>query len=48
MIRREFITWEINRCINRIKTMKWRTHEEFKSDPNKVCPQCGSENLDID
>jgi len=29
--------------------MKWVTFEDFKADPNKKCPQCGStEDLDID
>jgi hypothetical protein len=32
----------------KIRSMKWITYKDFKNDPKKACPNCGSENLDID
>lgn len=43
-----WIATEFENVANRIRSMKWRTLEEFKKDPNKICPECKSENLDID
>lgn len=37
------------RCmIRNLKSQRWRTYDEFKRDPDKRCPRCGSDDLDID
>jgi len=46
---REVIAREYEKMASRIRNMKWVTWEEYKQDPNKVCPKCQSANhLDID
>jgi hypothetical protein len=45
---REVIAREYEMFAKRIRTMKWITWEDFKKDPNKVCPKCGSDDLGID
>jgi hypothetical protein len=45
---REIIAREYEKFAKRIREMKWMTWEDFKKDPNKVCPKCGSDDLDID
>lgn len=45
---REVIAKEYEKFANRIRTMKWITFDDFKNDPNKTCPKCGSDKLDID
>jgi hypothetical protein len=31
-----------------LKNMKWLTYKDFKNDPRKVCPECGSDDLHLD
>ena len=45
---RDFLALELEKAARSIKKMKWPTFEDYKNDPNKVCPKCGSSNLDID
>lgn len=45
---REVIAREYDKFARRIRTMKWMTDKEFRDDPNKLCPKCGADNLDID
>ena len=45
---REVLAREYEKFARRIRTMKWVTYEEFKAEPHKVCPKCGSKDLDID
>jgi len=45
---RELIAREFECYARKIRTMKWITYEDFKNEPNKVCPSCGSNDLDID
>ena len=45
---REVIARQYEKFARRIRTMKWITWEQFKAEPNKVCPECGSSDLDID
>jgi len=45
---REVIALEYEKFARRIRKMKWVTEDGFRKDPNKVCPECGSEDLDID
>lgn len=45
---REIIASHYEAFAYRIRSMKWITVEDFYNDPNKVCPRCGSENLDTD
>ena len=45
---RDYLAWELRRKANNIEKMKWITWKDFKNDPNPVCPNCGSDNLDID
>ena len=45
---REVIAREYEKFANRIRDMRWVTYEQFKAESHKVCPKCGSENLDID
>ena len=32
----------------KIREMKWTTYEQYCNDPNKICPKCGSDKLDLD
>lgn len=45
---REVLAREYEKFARRIRGMRWVTYEQFKADPNKVCPKCGSDDLDID
>lgn len=45
---REVIAREYEKFARRIREMKWVTYQSFKNDPDKVCPSCGSADLDID
>ena len=45
---REVIAREYEKYAKRIRNMRWVTWEQFKNDPHKICPQCGTENLDVD
>ena len=45
---RELIAREYEQYANHIRNMKWITFEDFKNDPNKPCPKCESDKLDID
>jgi len=45
---REVIAREYEKFANRIRKMRWITYEQWKKDPNKICPECGSKDLDID
>ena len=45
---RDAIVMEYEKFIERIKTMKWVTAESWKNEANRVCPQCGGRNMDID
>ena len=46
--KRQMIAEELISFAERILGMKWITHQQFEDDPNKVCPKCGSAELDID
>lgn len=39
---REVIALEYERYARNIRNMKWITWEDYKEDPNKKCPRCGS------
>jgi hypothetical protein len=46
---REVIARSIERSANLIRNMKYRTEKEFKEkNPDRICPQCGKKELDID
>jgi hypothetical protein len=45
---REVLARQYEEFAGRIRTMRWITHEDFINDPNKVCPKCKSDDLDID
>jgi hypothetical protein len=45
---REAIAQDYEKFARRIRNMKWVTWEQWKAEPIKVCPKCGSRNLDID
>ena len=45
---REVLAREYEKFGKRIRNMKWITYDDFKNDLNKVCPKCGSKDLDID
>ena len=45
---RDYLAWELERKAENIRNMKWVTWEDFKDEPNKVCPKCGADDLDID
>ena len=45
---RDYLAWELERKAKNIKKMNWVTWEDFKNDPDPVCPNCGSNELDID
>jgi hypothetical protein len=43
------LIWELDLIKRNILNMTWYTEDEFRGDPNPVCPQCGSsEDFDID
>lgn len=42
------IKHEFGRMLRKFKTQRYRTYDDFKKDPHKVCPECGSDDLDID
>ncbi|HUU88224.1 MAG TPA: hypothetical protein VMX17_10785 [Candidatus Glassbacteria bacterium] len=39
---KEIIILDLERIKGIVLNMIWPTHESFKNDPNKECPQCGS------
>ena len=46
---REFIAREMERKARNIRDMVYRTMEEFKEkNPERKCPNCGKQELDID
>lgn len=45
---REVIARNYEEFARRIREMKWVTWEQYKAESDKVCPKCGSNNLDID
>ena len=45
---REYIARYFEHFAKHIREMKWITADQFYADPNKVCPKCGSDNLDLD
>jgi len=46
---KEMILWELDRIKRIVLNMTWFTEEDFRNDPNPICPQCGSsEDWDID
>jgi len=45
---RDYLVWELGRIAHKIKKMCWVTDDDFRNAPNKLCPSCGSDNLDID
>lgn len=47
---REVVAREYEKYAKRIREMKWITWDDFRNDKeeNKICPQCGSDDLDID
>lgn len=45
---REVIAQYYERYAQRIRNMRWITYDDFKNDPDKRCPKCGSKELDID
>lgn len=46
--KREVIAREFERYAKNIREMKWITFDQYKNDPDKRCPKCGSDNLDVD
>jgi hypothetical protein len=44
----EYIAWELEHKAKNIRNMHWLTTKEFRDDPNRCCPKCGSKHLDID
>ena len=46
--RQQLISIELLDWAERILGMKWITYEQFKDDPKKTCPKCGSEHLITD
>ena len=45
---REVIARLYEKFARRIREMAWITYEQWEKEPNKVCPKCGSSELDID
>jgi hypothetical protein len=45
---REVIARAYERFARRIREMQWVTYQDFQNEPNKVCPRCGADKLDID
>jgi len=45
---REVIARDFEKFAQNIRKMKWITFEQWRDEPNKVCPKCGSSELDID
>lgn len=43
------VAWDLEKRAKRIKTMLFKTYEEFKEKKDiVVCPCCGKQNWDID
>ena len=42
------IGMELLKWAERILVMKWITYEQYRDDPKKTCPKCGSEHLITD
>ena len=46
---KEMLIWELDMMKKEILNMTWFTEDDFRNDPNPVCPQCGSsKDWDID
>lgn len=45
---RKYIAKMYEDYARRIRKMKWVTYDKFRNDPDKICPICGSTNLDLD
>ena len=46
---RNWIADEMEEHVRRIRKMIYRTYKEYKEkNPNRICPICGKEELDID
>ena len=45
---REYLAWDLEGKAKNIRDMRLITWKDFKDDPNPVCPNCGSDKLDID
>lgn len=41
--RRTLFTMLMQRASSKVLSMKWRTYDEWKSDPHPYCPQCDGE-----
>lgn len=49
LTKREVVIFHFRQAISRIEGMKYRTMEEYKKlNPERVCPKCGKQALDID
>jgi hypothetical protein len=46
--KREILAQQYEKFANNIRNMKWVTWDDFKEDPNKLCPKCGKSELDCD
>lgn len=46
--KREWIARYYEQFARHIREMKWITADSFYADPDKVCPKCGSTDLDLD
>lgn len=44
----DFVAYELECKARNIREMHWLTEKEFKNDPNRCCPKCGSKHLDVD
>jgi len=42
------IWWQFRRMLRKLGDQRWRTYGDFKREPDKRCPRCGSDDLDID
>lgn len=42
------IGWAFRRMLRTLKNQRWRTFEDLKKDKDQRCPECGSDDLDID
>jgi hypothetical protein len=46
---RELLALELERKAESIRTMIYRTHEEYRErNPKQICPKCNQKELDVD